>query len=77
MQNVELSLSKNNLTLSFKCLTPLSSRVSAMDGHYIRDKVYGLQRCQEFIGVLRCAVKIGRVDILLEVSLMSSHFLST
>ena len=36
-------------------------------------KAEGLQQYQEHIGVLRWAVHIGRVDILLEVSLMSSH----
>ena len=33
----------------------------------------GVQYYQELIGMLRWAVEIGRVDILLEVSLMSSH----
>ena len=33
----------------------------------------GLQLFQELIGILRWAVEIGRVDILLEVSLLSSH----
>ena len=33
----------------------------------------GLQVYQELIGILRWAVDIGRVDILLEVSLISSQ----
>ena len=33
----------------------------------------GVQTYQELIGMLRWAVEIGRVDILLEVSLLSSH----
>ena len=33
----------------------------------------GVQTYQELIGILRWAVEIGRVDILLEVSLLSSH----
>ena len=36
-------------------------------------KADGLQYYQELIGVLRWAVEIGRLDILLEVSLMSAH----
>ena len=35
--------------------------------------VEGIQLYQELIGILRWAVEIGRVDILLEVSLLSSH----
>ena len=33
----------------------------------------GVQFYQELIGILRWAVEIGRVNILLEVSLLSSH----
>ena len=35
--------------------------------------VGGVQFYQELIGILQWAVEIGRVDILLEVSLLSSH----
>ena len=35
--------------------------------------VQGVQTYQELIGILRWAIEIGRVDILLEVSLLSSH----
>ena len=33
----------------------------------------GLQRYQELISILRWAVELGRVDILLETALMSTH----
>ena len=33
----------------------------------------GMQYYQELIGVLRWAVELGRVDILLEVALLSTH----
>ena len=36
-------------------------------------KADGLQLYQEMIGSLQWAVEIGRVDILLEVALMSKH----
>lgn len=36
-------------------------------------KAGGLQYYQELIGVLRWDVEISRVDILLEVSMMSTH----
>ena len=35
--------------------------------------IRGVQYYQELIGVLRWAIEIGRVDILLEISLLSSH----
>ena len=73
VQNVDLSLSKNGLTLPSKCLTPLTSGYQPEMDTTAELKADGLQRYQELIGVLRWAVEIGRVDILLEVSLMSSH----
>ncbi len=33
----------------------------------------GIQQYQELVGVLRWAVELGRVDIMLEVALMSTH----
>jgi hypothetical protein len=36
-------------------------------------KADGLNYYQELIGVLRWAVELGRVDLLLETSLMSAH----
>ena len=36
-------------------------------------KADGLQYYQELVGVLRWMVELGRVDILLETSLMSAH----
>ncbi len=40
---------------------------------YSRAEGDGLQFYQEIIGSLRWAVELGRVDILLEVSLISKH----
>ena len=37
-------------------------------------KVDGVQWYQELIGTLRFTVEIGRIHILLELSLMSNHF---
>ena len=39
-------------------------------------KADGIQYFQELIGVLRWACEIGRVDILLEISLLSTHLAS-
>ena len=38
-----------------------------------RMNAQGVQTYQELIGILRWAVETGKVDILLEVSLLSSH----
>ena len=77
VKNVEATLAKKGNKLQTKgCTTPLSSGyrpeldVSAelgTDGH----RYY-----QELIGVLRWAVELGRLDILLEVSLMSAYLAS-
>ena len=71
--NVENELEKYNLKLPSKCLTPISSGYRPEMDTTAELKADGLQIYQELIGVLRWAVEIGRVDIILEVSLMSSH----
>ena len=71
--NVQEELAGHGKRLPPKCVTPFSS------GHapWLEDtpelKADGVQRFQELIGQLRWAVEIGRVDILLETSLLSSH----
>ena len=73
IQNVEDDLKKANRALSSKCYTPLSSNYRPELDVTSELKAAGVQRYQELIGVLRWAVEIGRVDILYEVSRMSSH----
>ena len=73
VRNVEESLAKKGLRLPTKCYTPLPP-----DYHPELDtsnelKADGTQYYQELIGVLRWAVELGRVDILLETALLSSH----
>ena len=73
IQNVEDHLSRINQRLPTKCKTPLShgyrpeldvsQELSADDMRYY----------QELIGVLRWAVELGRCDIAVEVSMMSTH----
>ena len=71
--NVEEKLSKSDKRLPSRCNTPLKPRYRPeMDGSCeLKDD--GLQYYQELVGVLRWMVELGRVDILLETSLMSSH----
>ena len=66
-------LEKKGLRLPSKCLTPLSSGYRPEMDTSPELKADGVQYYQELVGVLRWAVEIGRVDILLEVSLMSTH----
>ena len=71
--NMETALAKKGKKMPGKCVTPMSSNYRPELDVTEELKADGLQFYQECIGVLRWAVEIGRIDILLEVSLMSSH----
>ena len=73
VRNVEESLAKKGLRLPTKCYTPLPPDYRPELDTTNELKSEGVQCFQEFIGILRWAVELGRVDILLEVSLLSSH----
>ena len=73
VNNVTEVLNKRGLRLPTKCLTPLSGGYRPELDTTPELKADGVQYYQEIIGVLRWAVEIGRVDILHEVSLMSSY----
>ena len=66
-------LKKKGLGLPSKCVTPLSNGYRSEIDVTPELKADGVQYYQELVGMLRWAVEIGRVDILLEVSLMSPH----
>ena len=70
VKNVEEALAKKGLRLPTKCYTPLSVDYKPELDVSAELKGDGMQYYQELIGVLRWAVEIGRVDILLETSLM-------
>ena len=73
LTNIEDVLAKKGLRLPSKCFTPLKgSYKPELDGT-CELKADGVQLYQELIGSLRWAIEIGRVDILLETSLMSSY----
>jgi hypothetical protein len=59
--------------LPSKCHTPFSSNYKPELDMTAELKADGVQYYQDLVGVLQWAVEIGRVDILLETSLMSSH----
>jgi hypothetical protein len=73
IKNVEESLAKKGVRLPTKCYTPLPTDYQPELDTTAELKSDGVQYYQEMIGMLRWAVEIGRVDILLEVSLMSTH----
>ena len=73
VENVEQILQKGGQKLPNKCKTPLSSSYRLELDSSPELKEDGLQHYQELIGVLRWAVELGRVDILLETSMMSTH----
>ena len=73
VENVSEFLGKKGLRLPSKCYTPLQNGYQPELDVTPELKADGIQYYQELVGVLRWAVEIGRVDILLEVAIMSSH----
>jgi hypothetical protein len=73
IKNVEETLAKKGLRLPTKCFTPLPTDYRPELDTSAELKSDGVQYFQELIGMLRWAVEIGRVDILLETSLLSTH----
>ena len=71
--NVEEKLSKSNLRLPSKCITPFVSGYHPSEDVTKELDSEGTRYYQELIGVLRWAIELGRVDILLEVALLSTH----
>ena len=71
--NVEEKLAKIGERLPSKCATPMS--VGYHPSVDVSNELSGdgVRYFQELIGVLRWAIELGRVDILLEVSLLSTH----
>ena len=73
IKTVESTLEKKGLRLPSKCVTPIAHGYRPEMDATAELKADGVQWYQEMIGSLRWAIEIGRVDILLEVSLLSKH----
>ena len=73
IQNIEETLQKTGQQLPSKCKTPLVCGYHPELDVTPGLKTDGLQQYQELIGILRWAVELGRVDILMETSMMSTH----
>ena len=69
IENLESRLGKSDMHLP-KFLTPMSTSYHPSEDVTKELNVEGVQFYQEMIGILRWAVEIGRVDLLLEVSLL-------
>jgi hypothetical protein len=74
IETLETTLKKKGQRLPGRCPNPFSG-----DNYHPGDDVTaelnreGIKTYQELIGILRWAIEIGRLDILLEVSLLSQH----
>ena len=73
LTTVEEAIEHREYDMPMKAKTPFSTKYSpeldttpALDADDTR-------LCQEWMGILRWALKLGRIDINLEVSLISSH----
>ena len=73
IENVKSKLGASGLRLPSKCITPFLSGYHPSEDTTKELDAEGTKYFQELIGVLRWAIELGRVDILLEVSLLSSH----
>ena len=71
--NVEEELQKKGLRLPSKCPSPFIHCYKPEDDCTTELKENGTQRFQEIVGSLRWAIELGRVDILLEMSLLSKN----
>ena len=75
--NVEESLSRGGRKLPSKCVTPFNSKYYPWleESPYLN--VYGVKSFQDLIDQMFWALEILRVDILLEISFMSSYLAMT
>ena len=71
--NVEEALHKTGGKLPWNCPTPMSCGYHPAEDITLELYDEGVKLFQELIGILQWSVEIGRLDILLEVSLLSSH----
>lgn len=73
VSNVDATLKKSGSKLPSNCPTPCTTGYHPAEDTSKELNAEGTRLFQELIGVLRWAIEIGRIDILLEVSLLSSH----
>ena len=72
-ENVEQELASVNQRLPSKCKTPMTVGYHPERDVLVELTSDGVQRYQDHIGVLRWAAELGRVDILLEMTMLSTY----
>ena len=76
VDNVEKKLITEGKRLPTKCVTPTTHKYRPEEDETPELEGEAITYFQELIGILRWAIEIGRIDILLEVSLLSSQLAS-
>ena len=71
--NVENRLSESGQRLPSRCVTPLQANYRPELDSTAELRIDGMRYYQELIGILRWAVELGRIDIAMEVSMLSTH----
>ena len=73
VKNVVEDLARSGKRLPPKCVTPISTNYAPWLEDSPELMAYGVQQYQELIGLLRWAAEIGRLNIPLEMSLLSRY----
>ena len=73
IKNVEARLAKIDLRLPYRCDTSMINGYHPSKDVTREMDAEGLHTYQKLIGILRWAIEIGRIEILLKVSLLSSN----
>jgi hypothetical protein len=71
--NVETALDASGQRLPTRATTPIQAGYRPELDESAELNLSGMRYYQELIGVLRWAVELGRIDIMMEVSMLSSH----
>ena len=71
--NVEGTLNASGQRLPSRCATPIQSNYRPELDTTPELNLMGIRYYQEQIGVLRWAVEVGRIDIAMEISMLSTH----
>ena len=71
--NVEATLNDSGQLLPSRCATPIQSNYRPELDTTPELKLKGMRYYQEQIGVLRWEVELGRIDIAMEISMLSTH----
>ena len=73
IENVELELARVNQRLPSRCKTPMTAGYRPERDVSAELTSAGVQRYQELIGVLQWAAELGRVNILIEMAMLSTY----